>query len=585
MKSKICCPKNLSLTITVLALCAIFAGSCDLPGGPDLGKGSLTLLLPRTTAQGTFDQKTAGPSLAVISDSAISGLTYRVTLTGPGETQTLEAGGGGTTVYLEAGTWTIEAAAYDPGVPGVIVGKGNITITVAAGQNSSVRIPMQVNPAYEVLLTEIFIHNEAELRRVGADFAIDGSIDFYLERDIVLTQPWTPIGDDTTPFEAVFNGQGHTVTMSGGFATASLTGFDLGFFGNTDGAEIKNLGVIWNIGSIGSPVGLPMYSGAPTQNIGGLAGRLLDSQVTNVSVKGSLCFSQTGTTDGLSLGGIAGVIETGSEITLCSVSNMTLYGNADTVAAVGGVAGSSYDGSISKSSFSGTAQSGKGWAGGIAGGIDGGSISECHAAGTIRGVEYAGGIAGTIDASSIENCYAYARVITSSTSQEAAGGIAGRVDGGPTIDKCYAAGSVESQGTDPSTVIGVGGIAGDEYGGGSVANSVSLASLLDGGPSTSPSKKVHAIMGNASSTTLSGNYSRNDITPTRSTDGTDSGLNAKDGEGKPLNDFKSSTLYATAGWNFANDWKFLSGSGYPFPVLFWQTSPPDLSYVPSGLQP
>jgi hypothetical protein len=58
---------------------------------------------------------------------------------------------------------------------------------------------MKVDPAYEGLLTDIYIHNEAELRRVGRDFAIDGTIRFYLERDIVLTQPWTPIGDSAIP--------------------------------------------------------------------------------------------------------------------------------------------------------------------------------------------------------------------------------------------------------------------------------------------------------------------------------------------------------------------------------------------------
>jgi hypothetical protein len=63
--------------------------------------------------------------------------------------------------------------------------------------------------------------------------------------------------------------------MSGGFTPASLTDFELGFFGYADGAEIKNLGIIWNTGSIGSPVSLPItQSSAPTQNIGGLAGRL-----------------------------------------------------------------------------------------------------------------------------------------------------------------------------------------------------------------------------------------------------------------------------------------------------------------------
>jgi hypothetical protein len=54
---------------------------------------------------------------------------------------------------------------------------------------------MSVDPAYEAALTEIYIHNEAELRRIGAavnGLAInDPSRTFYLEKDIVLTPPWT----------------------------------------------------------------------------------------------------------------------------------------------------------------------------------------------------------------------------------------------------------------------------------------------------------------------------------------------------------------------------------------------------------
>jgi hypothetical protein len=69
---------------------------------------------------------------------------------------------------------------------------------------------MTVDPAYEALLTEIYIHNEAELRRIGA--AVNGlaignpARTFYLENNINLTQPWDPIGDDTTPFMANFDG-------------------------------------------------------------------------------------------------------------------------------------------------------------------------------------------------------------------------------------------------------------------------------------------------------------------------------------------------------------------------------------------
>jgi hypothetical protein len=90
-------------------------------------------------------------------------------------------------------------------------------------------------------------------------------------------------------------------------------------------------------------------------------------------------------------------------------------------------------------------------------------------------------------------------------------------------------------------------------------------------------------MGHVNNTvTLTGNYSRNDITIANNNDGSDPGANAKDGLATSLNDFKSSGIYTTAGWDFGTggDWKFISG--YDLPVLSWQTSPPDLSAVPDS---
>jgi hypothetical protein len=56
------------------------------------------------------------------------------------------------------------------------------------------------------------------------------------------------------------------------------------------------------------------------------------------------------------------------------------------------------------------------------------------------------------------------------------------------------------------------------------------------------------------------------------------GIDARDGEDKPLEDFKTQTLYETAGWDFtagSGDWKFLpAGSGYDYPVLSWQDAKP-----------
>jgi hypothetical protein len=585
---------------------------------------------------------------SVLPDDFTPALRYQITLTGP-ETLERETAGGRVTVFLEPGEWTVTVRAYDGNT---LVGTGRETVTVVRGVPASITIKMYVEAGYEALLKDIYIHSEAELRRIGTDFAIDGSKSFHLENDISLTQPWTPLGNENAPFKALFDGQGHTLTMSGGLNPAALRAETVGFIGYADGAEIRNLGIVWNMGSAASPVQVPMPSGAREQHIGGLAGTLDNaSRVENVSVRGSFCFRQTGSTDGLLLGGIAGFVTEGSAIQSCSVRDATIYGNSDTTMKAGGVAGFSDEGaSIKKSSFSGTVSSG-----GMSGGITGSSfdtlISECHAAGTVKGADGAGGIAGemqisggtsSIEASSftgtvsavasiagnvyaggiagsiydasikycyaagtvksenlgtysyaggiagsaennshIENCYAYTQTSSYSTYGENAGGIAGNLVG--SISKCYAAGTVKSEGRDPYTYVG--GIVG--YGSNTIAYCMVMTSEIDAGPTTSSSKHVHAISGDSS--TLTGNYSRNDITRRNadSGDSLDPGSGNKDGEAKPLADFKTAPLYSAAGWGFdtgnGGDWKWING--YDYPVLSWQTAAPDLSVFGPLLEP
>jgi hypothetical protein len=511
----------------VLLFIALLAGgSCNLPEGPDLGKGTLTLLLPGTAAP-AFDKAAGGASRSVLADTVIGTLKYRVTVTGSGDPQTLEeVGGSGTTVYLEAGTWTIAAEAYT-GDPPVTAGSGSVTVTVVAGQNSSVTIPMRLAPAYEAGLTGIYIHNEAELRRIGAaenGLAIDDPArTFYLVKDIVLTEPWTPIGGPGDPFKAVFDGQGHTITVkSFSGAKKADNAVLLGFFALVEGAAIKNITIKYELEN---PVDISTGDGSThDSHAGGAAGSADNSSFEKIHVAGDFSVKADGN-GSLNVGGIAGKTggSTGSSITASSaagkkIEGITSGGNSN----IGGIAG-------------------------ITGGKD-----------------------------SIENCYVWAAVSSGAVAKETAGGIAGTSDG--TISKCYAAGTVQSKGTNPAVYIG--GIAGHSGGTGKVNGCAVLVSKLDGGPSTS--KNVSAISGYG---TLSGNYSRASIIYNR-TGSPDPGAAAKDGEGKPLAAFKSQALYA--GWDFTAGtgvWKFLpAGSDYVYPVLSWQAATPQsgLEEAPEG---
>jgi hypothetical protein len=484
MNTKIFCSKNASITITGLAalLCAVVLSlnSCDLPGGPDTagGRGTLTLHLPKTTVQGAGALNTAaGVSLSVLSDSAIGGLTYHVTLTGPGGIQTLEAGEGGTTLFLDAGTWTIEAVAYDPGDLTTPVGSGSAVIAVVAGQNSSVRIPMTIDPAYEVTLTEIYIHNEAELRRIGTDFAIDGSFitAFYLENDIVLTQSWTPIGEDSDhPFKAVFDGQGHSITVKS-FSGPRLDGnaAGLGFFAYVDSATIQDLTINYELGG---PV-VDMRTGAGSTYYGGyaggVAGRAENASFEDIQVTGNFSVVFDGDTS-LYAGGIAGEANYGVTITNCRVTG-TIGGTSDSYLAIGGIAGyisnpsyvAGWD--ISESSFTGTisgnSPGGNIEVGGIAGYMMNVEITGCHAStGTISGNSPSGsvqmgGIAGYMEDVEITGCHASGD-IDGDSSYVTIGGIGGRILN-TTVKDGEFTGTISGNSFSVSGLVEAGGIAGN----------------------------------------------------------------------------------------------------------------------------
>jgi hypothetical protein len=575
-----------------------------------LGEGTLTLLLPSSAAP-------EDPSRSVLPNVFIATLVYRLTITGPGGSRTLETSGGGTTLTLAAGNWTIQVRAYDPVDLSSPIGSGNAAVTVIAGRNSFVKVPMQVDPAYEAGLDAIYLHSEADLRRIGAVNGLDISDPnrtFYLEDDIILTQPWTPIGSPGDPFKAVFDGQDHSITVRS-FSGPVLDGNAayLGFFAFVEDASIKDTTVEYEFGG-----GVDMRTGAGTTYYdgyaGGVAGRAYNTSFENIQVEGDFSVEFDGMS-GIRVGGIVGKADDVT-ITGCRITG-TISGTSTNYLAIGGIAGmtnNTFPGEkISGSSFTGTitgyspgnADVGgivgyfqgeitacfvEGYitvdadhpsVGGIAGTVGNSNINKSYVVGKIEGPATGfqsdtGGIAGRFMDGTIENCYAWVDVSSSSvyntvysSGEENVGGIAG-VNQGGTISKCYAMGTVKANG---QNYIYVGGIAGkaDTYA--VISGCMALIEVLDGGSSTY-TKTVYAI-GRRTSGNFSENYSWDGISIINRDNSSNLGIADQDGEQKPSADFKSSVLYATAGWNFPGDWKFLpAGSGYPYPVLSWQTEPP-----------
>jgi hypothetical protein len=156
------------LVLRALLCAAVLCGvSCDLPEAPTAvaGTGTLTLILPGTRASGA-----AGSSRSVLRDSDIAELFYWLTLTySSGGVVSLPAKAETTNISLKAGDWSIEAKAYTDDTMTTLVGSSTapVPVTIIAGQDVSATIIMYVDPTYEAGLTEIYIHNEAELRRCG----------------------------------------------------------------------------------------------------------------------------------------------------------------------------------------------------------------------------------------------------------------------------------------------------------------------------------------------------------------------------------------------------------------------------------
>jgi hypothetical protein len=572
-------------TLKGIALLAgvLFVLSCDFPQGMGKGESSLTIVLPGGNKNG------GNMARSVLSDDFIAALRYQITLTGPGGTIDKTAEGGSVTVSLQAGEWAVTIKAYDGDD---LVGTGNETAVIVPGKPASVIVKMDMDPGYEADLTDIYIHNEAELRRMGTDFAIDGLKTFHLENDITLTQPWTPIGNDGDHFKAVFNGDGYTITVSA-FSSDALASEYMGFFGYTEGGEIKNLNIKYELGGTVNNTSTDYYVYA-----GGIAGRAEGTRISNARVSGSFRVSSSANSI-FYIGGITGAYFNGI-IENCHVDSVELGGGATADIITGGIAGELDSNAFSppvikSSSFTGTvivqSDTGSAYGGGIAGQSSGGTITACYAAGTIdvsssSADAYSGGIVGSFGYFPVTNCYAHINVRSSGSAKSYAGGIAGYAS---DITRCYAAGTVKAEGS--GTVVYAGGIAGQVTNSGGLTNCVVMLNALDGGSSAN----VHTLFGGYAIwfATNSDNRIWDAIAITRggltyTNNNSFSGLSLdsdKDIDAfSPAEDYAALDLVSDTypGWNFGTggDWKFISG--YDFPVLSWQTSPPDLSYVPDS---
>ena len=168
---------------------------------------------------------------------------------------------------------------------------------------------------------------------------------------------WTPIGDDSSPFSATFEGNGFAISH----LKINGDAREVGLFGRLRGATIRNLGLlevdvvstaIHSNSAAGALAGAMterfsnVYAtgkvGGSAQNMGGLVGlsnanaALITSSWTNVAV------SSTG--DGARVGGLVGTANSVDIYAACALGEVSASGAA---AKAGGLVGSSKGASVS----------------------------------------------------------------------------------------------------------------------------------------------------------------------------------------------------------------------------------------------
>lgn len=260
------------------------------------------------------------------------------------------------------------------------------------------------NP-YQIFMPE-------QMNSIGADTSLWDKC-FILTDDINMSAytgtQYNIIGNSTTKFTGVFDGNEHKISNLT-YTTTNATD-DVGLFGYTSNAVIKNLGIQGvNIASVGDFVGglvgymlsgtlANCYCSGKVMGVHS-AGGLLGWSSGSISDCYNLC-NVTGNGESGGFGGIAGSQYSGVIINCFNEGNVTGY------SVVGGLVGMQ-EGDIRQSYNRGTVTAtGTDIMSGSVGGITGfqmsGSIKDCYNIGDVEGYFFVGGITGY--GGIMQNCY------------------------------------------------------------------------------------------------------------------------------------------------------------------------------------
>ena len=229
-----------------------------------------------------------------------------------------------------------------------------------------------------------------QLTQVRNNLGKDG-VYFKLMADIDLgdwlndnspSEGWQPIGVEGARFKGIFDGDGHTISN---ISIKRASTDNVGFFGYTDGATIKNLTIKGDI--------------TGQNSVGGVVGAGLNTTITGVHYVGKVTGAEN-------VGGLIGWLTSSSNLKDCS-----LQGDVKGTKDVGGIVGGTDDlrNTHSNLQCNGTVTATGDNCGGIFGSLAGIDIElkECTTNATIQGHDYVGGIIGYAESlpfKSIEKC-------------------------------------------------------------------------------------------------------------------------------------------------------------------------------------
>ena len=250
----------------------------------------------------------------------------------------------------------------------------------------------------------VWLHNQVQVYDAATETYPNESIKCYLANDISLKDvchpadaansveeaSWNPIGDSNS-FKGIFDGNGHTVSD----LYINSSGYNLGLFGQVDGAEIKNVTVQGNVTGFyeeenslsGQYVGLVLGTGT------------LNTKLENCKSVGSVAGYKY-------VGGIAGIVPNGGTITMCT-NRATVTGSCQSGKYIGGIVGYGQGLSLCANYADITAEGSS--VGGLAGYVfpdeNNEGMSNCMNVGNVKGKENVGGLAGECFANNNVNNY------------------------------------------------------------------------------------------------------------------------------------------------------------------------------------